>query len=94
MRAEARKYYWDMFDNVQTEGDLDEATTRHEVINKVIGKPIKLNWMTQGLQQEIWDRNYKRELLKRKGKNATAKKWKNWTRQRREIKKDVRNATS
>ena len=48
MRAETRKNNWYMFNNLQTEGDLDEATRKfHDVTNKFMNevapfKTIKL----------------------------------------------------
>ena len=88
-----------MFNNLQTEEDLDEATRKfHDVTNRFMNEvaPFKTinypgRWRTPGLQQEIWDINNERERLKRKGKKATKGKWKNWRRQRRLIYKKIRN---
>ena len=37
----------------------------------------KGKWVTEDLQNKIWERNNERERLKRKGKRATGEEWKN-----------------
>ena len=83
------KLRWDMFKNVKTGAELDEATTQlHDNINMVMNVvapwvTIKCNpdsigkWMTDELRNEIRDRNNERIRLKAKGKKATKMEWKN-----------------